>query len=526
MADWGPLLFVHYEVDPTRLQAGVPFELDLYEGKAYVSAVAFLQENMRMAGWPGITRWLMRAMSNHPFLNLRTYVRVGPESGIYFLSEWIPNRLDCLLGPPMYGLPYRLARVRYEVSDGAWLASVTGGDHAFTCRGTWCPIDAPMTAASGSLDEFLVERYTAYTSHSGVMRRFRIHHLPWPVMEGQAEVLDDGLLRHGREWFDGARLTGAHYTSGVSNVWIGKPCRLNEPKSRVGFAGAITALAVAGAWAIGSIWQVPAWAVMWLMTLALLFGFKGWMVAASGVDGTKFSARGWLGFLLLWPGMDPRPFASGAKNVVTQTPWLPGVARLIVGAVLFWGVARGVMHWDAVAAGWVGMIGMILMAHFGVFHLAACAWQRAGVPVRPLMNKPLLSRSVAEFWGRRWNVAFRDLADRLWYRPFHARFGKTASVLGVFVISGLLHELVISVPAGGGFGLPFGYFAIQGLAMIVERRWKYRHPLRGAVAAPLGMRLWTWLVVAGPVFWLFHPMFVTNVILPFMRAVGALGGMK
>jgi alginate O-acetyltransferase complex protein AlgI len=167
-------------------------------------------------------------------------------------------------------------------------------------------------------------------------------------------------------------------------------------------------------------------------------------------------------------------------------------------------------------AGWVGMIGMILMTHFGVFQIVACAWQRAGVPVRPLMNKPVVSGSVAEFWGRRWNVAFRDLADRLWFRPLLARFGKSAAALGVFAISGWLHELAISVPAGGGYGLPFGYFAIQGIGLLVERRW-----LGGR---PWTRRLWTWLVVAGPVFWLFHRTFVTNVILPFMQAVGALGG--
>ena len=35
-------------------------------------------------------------------------------------------------------------------------------------------------------------------------------------------------------------------------------------------------------------------------------------------------------------------------------------------------------------------------------------------------------------------------------------------------------------------------------------------------------RIFTILIAAGPAFWLFHPPFVRNVILPFMKAIGAL----
>jgi len=31
--------------------------------------------------------------------------------GIFFIAEWIPNRLAVLIGPRMYGLPYRLGRL-------------------------------------------------------------------------------------------------------------------------------------------------------------------------------------------------------------------------------------------------------------------------------------------------------------------------------------------------------------------------------------------------------------------------------
>jgi hypothetical protein len=89
----------------------------------------------------------------------------------------------------------------------------------------------------------------------------------------------------------------------------------------------------------------------------------------------------------------------------------------------------------------------------------------------------------------------------------------------VFVLSGLIHDLVISVPARGGYGLPTTYFVLQGAGLTIERsQFGKRHGLGQ------GWRGWLFMtvVVATPVFWLFHPWFVLRVILPFMHAIHAL----
>jgi uncharacterized protein YqjF (DUF2071 family) len=272
LADWGPVLFVHYAVEPERLQPSVPFPLDLREEKAYVSAVAFVQGNMRLARWPGMTRRLMRWLSNHPFLNLRTYVRVGTEPGIFFLAEWIPNRLDCLLGPAIYGLPYRHAKVGYDVDKDTWSARVSSREGAFACDAHWSGDRAAMGVSAGSIDEFLVERYTAFTMHRGVRRRFRIHHAPWPVTEARVDVMDDSLVRGERAWWSSAVHVGAHYTRGVSDVWIGRPTRLRMESTgrRVGGLTVILVATLAGVLVQG--WKWPGWAVMWFMAGVLLMG--------------------------------------------------------------------------------------------------------------------------------------------------------------------------------------------------------------------------------------------------------------
>jgi hypothetical protein len=157
------------------------------------------------------------------------------------------------------------------------------------------------------------------------------------------------------------------------------------------------------------------------------------------------------------------------------------------------------------------------MLHFGTFHLLSCAWRRAGVEARPLMNWPLASASVSEFWGRRWNTAFRDLTHRFLFRPLTARLGPRGALAAGFVFSGLVHDAVISVPAGGGYGGPTLFFTAQGAALLAERSRPGR-----AAGLGRGWRGWlfTMLVLAVPVGVLFHPPFVLNIIVPFMHALG------
>jgi D-alanyl-lipoteichoic acid acyltransferase DltB (MBOAT superfamily) len=165
------------------------------------------------------------------------------------------------------------------------------------------------------------------------------------------------------------------------------------------------------------------------------------------------------------------------------------------------------------------MLGVVLTLHFGVFKLLALFWQSTGVKAVPIMSAPLLSRSLSEFWGRRWNLGFRDLAYQFVFVPARRKFGAGAASFLVFIVSGLIHDLVISLPARGGYGLPTLYFAIQGAATALER---------SSAGKKLGLRqgwrsrLFMFAVAGVPAFLLFHPSFVLRVIIPCMKAVHVL----
>ena len=227
-ASWDQAVMIHYEADPDALQRCVPFELDLRDGRAFVSLVAFTLRRMRPRRGGRIGEWLVKPIATHEFLNVRTYVRANDEPGIFFLVEWLSNRLSVPLGPPVFGLPYRYGRIKYLHDSPAQEISgrVEAKGGSFSYRGQTVSAElAPCE--SGSLTEFLMERYTAFTwSGRGPRRLFRVWHEPWPQTPLDIEVTASDLLGVTGQWWDTAEYLGANYSAGVE-VWMGRPHRIS-----------------------------------------------------------------------------------------------------------------------------------------------------------------------------------------------------------------------------------------------------------------------------------------------------------
>lgn len=227
-ASWDHAVMIHYEADPAALQSCVPFELDLRDGRAFVSLVAFTLRRMRPRRGGRIAEWLLKPIATHEFLNVRTYVRANDEPGIFFLVEWLSNRLSVPLGPPVFGLPYRYGRIEYDHHRP--LEGITGRVDAkgrsLSYSGT--PATAEVARCEpGSLTEFLMERYTAFTQPSfGRRRLFRVWHEPWPQLPVDLEVVASDLIDVTGKWWKTAEYVGANYSPGV-DVWMGRPHRIS-----------------------------------------------------------------------------------------------------------------------------------------------------------------------------------------------------------------------------------------------------------------------------------------------------------
>jgi len=266
--------------------------------------------------------------------------------------------------------------------------------------------------------------------------------------------------------------------------------------------------------------SLPSWVFMWILSFTIYLSLK-WLTWWSARLRIAHPAWRSIAYLVAWPGMDAEAFLDVRQRVPrpASTTWLRPSFEVILGAILLWIVPRSLPQEQPLLRGWIGMFGLILLLHFGAFHLVALLWQSLGIKAEPIMSAPLRSRSLGDFWGKRWNLGFRQLAHELIFRPLHRKLGADAAGLLVFMISGLIHDLVISLPARGGYGLPTLYFLLQGTGITVERsRFGKRLGLGH------GIRGWFFMMVflTAPVYWLFHPWFVLRVILPFMQAIHAL----
>lgn len=259
--------------------------------------------------------------------------------------------------------------------------------------------------------------------------------------------------------------------------------------------------------------DAPHWIMMWSMVFGLFTAVK-WL-SWWDVKGLRAPAWKQIAYFFAWPGMDARSFFGTTRNAEqpAAVEWVAATVKFLLGIAL---IEFAVAHdsGPVLIIGWMEMTGLVLLLHCGLFHLLSCLWRATGIVAVPIMNSPLRATSVSDFWGRRWNRAFRDLMYRFVFRPLSTRFG-AATALGIgFLLSGFIHELVVTVPARGGYGGPTVFFLIQAVAMSVERstvgkQWGLGQGTVGWV--------FTGCVILLPVEFLLPTCFIREVVVPFFH---------
>ena len=186
---WLNLLFAHWPVDRTMLRALVPaaLELDLFDDVAWVGVVPFYMTNVSPRGVPAMP-WV----SEFPELNVRTYVRAGRKPGVYFFSLDAARVLAVRAARFLFNLPYFVASMDVQVSPHG-VVHYRSDRQAAPAAGfsaAYRPYGPPFTAAPGSLEHFLTERYCLYNVDArGVPYRLDIHHPPWPLQRAEADIV-------------------------------------------------------------------------------------------------------------------------------------------------------------------------------------------------------------------------------------------------------------------------------------------------------------------------------------------------
>lgn len=199
-AKWHDLIMANYEIDPALLESRVPpgTELDLHEGKCFVSLVGFMFLDTRVMGF------LIPFHVDFEEVNLRFYVRreTGDEvrRGVVFIKEIVPRAAIASVARIVYGEPYERWKmsnyrddehVRYSWSRGecANNLSVTRGAN----------LGVPD---AGSHGEFIIEHYWGYTKR-GEKRsdEYKVEHPKWELFTADNPKIDVNFAKtYGQEF--------------------------------------------------------------------------------------------------------------------------------------------------------------------------------------------------------------------------------------------------------------------------------------------------------------------------------------
>jgi len=197
-AEWRNLVVLNYEIAPELLLPFVPLgtELDLFDGKALVSVIAFDFRHTKLFG-------LLPTFPASRFneLNLRFYVRRREGSdvrrGVVFIKEVVPSRLIATAARLLYGeryecLPLRGSFDSFSQEHGGRLDyTITTGNSEAHIRIDTC--GDLQQLRDETVQSFILEHYWGYTAlGDSSTSEYRVKHRPWLYWDvSSSEVLGD-----------------------------------------------------------------------------------------------------------------------------------------------------------------------------------------------------------------------------------------------------------------------------------------------------------------------------------------------
>ena len=208
---WRELLFVHWSFPAEALRKLVPacFELDLWDGRAWVGVVPFRMEATRPSWLP------RRAALDFLETNVRTYVHHNGKPGVFFLSLEASSWLAVRAARLGWGLPYFHAEMSV-VRDGNRVAYGTTrkGSNAQPRLDVVYDVGAELGPSEvGTLQHFLLERYYLFVEHRGKALTGQVHHVPYPARKASLVRMEQDLLT--AQGLPEGRFETVHYSDGV-----------------------------------------------------------------------------------------------------------------------------------------------------------------------------------------------------------------------------------------------------------------------------------------------------------------------
>ena len=192
---WHDLLFAHWRCEMSDLRPLIPSPLaiDTFDGSPWIGVIPFYMSGVRMRATPPIP-----TANAFLELNVRTYVTLDDRPGVWFFSLDAESMLAVIGARLGINLPYFRAAMSLTKRDRAitytsdrW--SIAGAPASFAAN--YQPIGPAFTAAPGTIEHFLTERYALYAA-SGGKRIWRgdIVHPPWSLQPAEARIDRNSMI--------------------------------------------------------------------------------------------------------------------------------------------------------------------------------------------------------------------------------------------------------------------------------------------------------------------------------------------
>ena len=186
---WLELGFAHFRIHRNAIRHLVhpDLELEEFDGTPWITAVPFRMADLMRGQLP-----CPPPLRSFPQLNLRTYVRHGGKSGVWFFSLHT-NCLPVILGGRLiYGTPYAFARSRRSHTGTTIHHHARSRSLDFHARYT--PDGPAFESSHGSFEDWLTERYCLYATPQRHLARVDVHHRKWPLQNCTMEIHAAPLL--------------------------------------------------------------------------------------------------------------------------------------------------------------------------------------------------------------------------------------------------------------------------------------------------------------------------------------------
>lgn len=199
-ARWSNLVLLTYAVDPSLVAPWLPgaTELDLVEGRALVSLIAFDFVDTRIRGRriPGFV--------DFPEVNFRTYVRQGDRQGVVAIRELVPSPLAAAIGRLRFNEPFRSTPIESRTAS-------MGDELVVERRWRWkdrqffVRLTADQNSTPGASDktaqELFGRRWAFGTTRRGQPNEMRVEHPEWALRKVRTLDFDiDFGALYGPEW--------------------------------------------------------------------------------------------------------------------------------------------------------------------------------------------------------------------------------------------------------------------------------------------------------------------------------------